>query len=412
MKKNTKSTKKEQELFQDVEMESKFNLFEVIIIILISVIFGVIIGYLLTYGNSTLSRVRTDSNLNEVVNTYTNIWDNYYGNIEKKDLAEAAIKGMINSLDDPYSVYLDEYTTETFNSTVEGYYVGIGVVFSFDDDHNQILSVNENGPAEKAGIQKDDIILRVNGINCYDMLPKELYQLLSGEVGTKVDVDVLRGDEELSFTVTRKQVETQDVVGEILKVGDQRFGYIKISIFSSNSYNQFQKILNTLEKKEMDGLVIDVRDNPGGHLAQANKILNLFFKKNTVLYQTETRNKKEKVYSKEDNPKKYPIAVLINQDTASSAEVLAACFQENYKKVHVVGVTSYGKGNVQKSLSLSGGASIRFTIEKWLTPKGNDVSDKGVVPDITVEQDPNYYEEQTYESDVVLQKALESIKES
>ena len=393
-----------------MDHESSFSLFEVIIIILISVIFGVIIGYFLTYGNSNLSRVRSNTYLGEIVSTYNNIVDNYYESLDEKELSESAIKGMISSLDDPYSVFLDEGTTDSFNESVDGEYVGIGVTIAFQDEYDTILSIMNNSPAKDAGLQVGDVILSIDGVDCHNKYPEELNSLLSGKAGTSLNMEVLRGEEHLSFVLKRDIIEIQNVTSRMILEEDRHIGYIKISIFSSNSYDQFIKQLNKLEKKKMDSLIIDVRDNPGGHLLQARKILSIFFPKKTVLYQIESNGIKKKVYSMNNDVKKYPVVILVNGETASSAEVLASCFQENYLSIHLVGSTTYGKGNVQKSVELSNGSSIKFTIESWLTSKGVQVNEVGITPDIYEEQNPVYYVEYLEEDDTQLLKAISLLK--
>lgn len=405
-KKKKKNSKKNFSFFQDLsnhfELDSNFTLFEVIIIILISVIFGVIIGYLLTYGNSNLRRVRSDSNLGEIVGTYNNIIDNYYGKLDKDKLSTYAIKGMISSLDDPYSSFMDKNSTDSFNESVDGEYVGIGVTVEYHDEYNHILSVTKDGPAFKAGIQQGDTLLSIDGQDCHNMLPDKLRSLVDGEVGTITSLQILRGEDILTFSVKRNVIEVHNVIYDVIEKDKIKIGYIKINLFSSNSYDQFEEALQSLEKKKIKRLIIDVRDNPGGHLAQVSKVLSLFFDKKTVLYQIETKGSKKKIYSTTDEKRTYPIVVFINGETASAAEVMAACFQDNYKDATIIGTNSYGKANVQKSLSLSTGTSIKFTIEKWLSPKGKSVSGKGITPDERVEVDG--------ENDLFMEKAFEILK--
>jgi len=400
MKKTNNYKKKKK---SSIDVESNFSLFEVIIIILISVIFGIIIGYLITYSNSNLSRVRSDTYLGEIVSTYNNIVDNYYDKVDKESLTESAIKGMINSLGDPYSQYLDEESTSTFNESVDGEYVGIGITTSFMNEYNYINSILEDGPASKVGLQVGDIILSINNKDCHNVYPKDLNEMITGKIGTSVKIKILRGEEEFTYSIKRSVIEIKNVTGRVI---DNNIGYIKIDIFSSNSYEQFVSTLNDLEGKKIKSLIIDIRDNPGGHLGQARRVLDLFFDKKTVLYQTEINGAKKKIYAEDSDSRSYPVVLLINHETASSAEVVAACFKDNYKDVHLIGNDTYGKGNVQKSVSLNSGTSIKFTIEKWLTPKGKSVTDVGVRPDIYVLED-EYYD---LESDTILQEAINILK--
>ena len=223
----------------------------------------------------------------------------------------------------------------------------------------------------------------------------------------KVSLKVRRGEETLEFTVSKEKIPIQNVVS---KMYESKIGYLQIKVFSANSYQQFQDALDELEKKKMGSLILDLRDNPGGHLLQAKKILSLFFDKKTVLYQVERNGHREMVHSTSREKRAYPIVVLMNEGTASAAEVVASCFQENYAKSSLVGVSSYGKGKVQKSLSLNSGTRVQFTTEKWLTSKGKSVSDGGVAPDVVVTQDSSFYVDYLEKNDSQLQKALSILK--
>ena len=174
--------------------------------------------------------------------------------------------------------------------------------------------------------------------------------------------------------------------------------------------NYYSKKLKKLEEDNITSLVIDVRDNPGGKLGQVNKILEQFFNKKTVLYQIVTKDKTSKVKDDTSEKRDYPIVVLVNNGSASAAEILAASFQDNYKDVTVVGTVTYGKGTIQKAIELSSGASIKYTTQKWLTPKGKWINEKGVIPDEVIEQGDKYGAEPIYSNDVQLQKAVEILK--
>ena len=412
-KKKKKKNKKKKNLFQSnsfhLNSDSKFSVFEVIIIIFISIIFGVIIGYLVTYSHSNLQMIRSDSGLKEIMDTYHNISNNYYKEVDKDRLVDAAVKGMVESLEDPYSVFLDDSTAGQFNQSVDGTYVGIGISVSLKDDYILITDVHEDGSAKKEGVMVGDIILSVNNVDCHFLTLDEFSELIQGNAGTKLRMTVKRDNEKKSFTLVRKKLDLLNVHSDLLF---DNIGYISISLFSSNSYDQFEEQLLDLEKHHIKSLIIDVRDNPGGHLLQTRNALSMFFDKKTILYQLEGNGLDKKVYSTTKDTRNYPVVLLVNQNTASAAEVLVACFKDNYKKLHIIGTKTYGKGTVQKSQNLSTGTSIKFTIQKWLTPKGKQIDGVGITPDEVIEQSNQYYEDPNYENDLLLQKALEILKES
>lgn len=393
-----------------VEKSDGFNTFEVVGIIFISVLFGVIVGCMLSYGKNTFTGKPISKELNEFINTYDSIIENYYDDISEKELVNAAISGMVGSLNDPYSVYMDDSMTEDFNQTVDGEYVGIGVTVSFANNKNEIIEVMPKSPAEKAGFMVGDIIIAVGDKNVENIFGDDLTKYIKGKVGTKVKIKVLRGDKEKTLTVERKVIELESVYNRVIDNGSKKVGVIKVTNFAANTSKQFKKALTSLEKKKVDSLIIDVRGNPGGHLSQATDILSMFFDKKTVLYQMETKGKKTKIYSSTDDSRDYPIVLLVDGGSASASEIIASCFKENYKKATIVGGNTYGKGTVQKAVQLSGGASIKYTTQKWLTSKGKWINDKGIEPDHVVALPEGYCDDPSDANDSQLQKALELLK--
>ena len=413
MRKNKNNKKKKIQFFQKfrLDKDSSFSTLEVVIIIFVSIVFGIVIGYLVTYGNSSLRAIRTNAPLNEIVKTYKTIIENYYDAVDEEELSRSAIKGMLSSLDDPYSLYLDEDGTSDLNNSVEGRYIGIGISIEYKNGDNVVTSVVEDGPAAKAGVREGDIVLSIDGHDCTNLYSGQLSEFVDGDVGTTLKMIVRRENEEKMLSITRDYIEVQNVESEMIDE-ENKIGYLKLKIFATNSYDQFVDALSSLENNGIRSLIIDVRDNPGGHLLQTRQILSLFFDKKTVLYQLESNGSRKKVYSSSKDVRTYPIVVLINGDTASSAEILTACFQENYDGATVIGTNSYGKGNVQKSLSLSSGSSVKFTVQKWFTPKGNSISNVGVTPDVILQQSPTYYINFLREEDSQLQEAIQTLKES
>ena len=360
-------------IFEEIDEETckkgqkfYFSVFEVVCFVLIGILFGVIIGYVITFTRNN----NNDIYLREIVSTYNNIVSNYYDDVDKDKLMNSAIEGMIQSLDDPYSQYLDKTNTDSFNQNVDGYFIGIGVVVQYIDDYNKIIELTSGGPAEKAGLKVDDIIYKIDDVDAKGLYGNKLTDLVRGKENTDVKISVRRGEEDIEFVIKRKKIEITCVTSNIIEDDYGKIGYIKIDNFSSVSYKQFNNELKSLEKNGINSLIIDVRNNLGGHLNQVNKILSLFFDKKTVLYQLESNKKKKKIYSSSNVSRDYEVVVLVNGNSASASEVLASCFKERYKKGIIVGLRTYGKGTVQKSENLSSGTSFKYTTEKWLTSKG------------------------------------------
>ena len=388
---------------------ASFTILEVVLIIIIAILFGVIVGYFINYSRNDTTK---DSSLNEVVSTYNNIVNNYYGNLDKSKLSDAAIKGMIESLDDPYSNYMDGNAAEDFNESIDGSFTGIGVVIQNGEEYTTIIEIYDNAPAKKAGMQVGDVIIKVNGNDVKGMTGNDLAKMIKGKKGTKVNITVKRGDKEISIDVKRDVVDLISVNDKIIEYEGKNIGYIRINNFAANTYSQFYKSLKALESKKIDSLIIDVRSNPGGHLQQTKQILSLFFNSKTVLYQIKSKGKVEKVYSYSNESRKYPVAVLIDRASASASEILASCFKENYKKVFIVGNTTYGKGTVQKTQTLKDGTTIKYTTETWLTSKGESINQVGVTPTLEVNLTEKYVENPCDDNDDQLKEALNKLKES
>ena len=400
----SKMKKRFKNLFH-LEDKSLFNIPEIVVVIVISTLFGTIVGCILTYGRGIAAGL-DNKYVKELINTYDTIVENYYGNISEADLLNAAVDGMVDVLGDQYSYYMNKSETSDFNQTLDGSYVGIGATIQFSETGNKIIELFENSPAEKAGLKVGDIIIGVNGVGVSGYSASELSNLLVGDNGTTVELKVKRGEEVKEFSFMRGIVTIPSVSS---KVVEDKIGYIDIDNFAANTYYQFKDHLTKLEKNKIDGLIIDVRDNTGGHLTQVNKILSMFFDKKTLLYQIETKNGVENIYATGKDERKYDVVVLINYSSASASEILASAFQDNYKNATVVGTKSYGKGTIQSAIRLSTGASLKYTSQKWLTSKGAWLDNKGVVPDVEVKiEDPNY--SVTGEKDLQYLKAIEILK--
>ncbi len=414
-KKEEKQNLKEKLLNKVDKFDKKdyFSTFEVVIIILIAILFGFIIGNVISYTKDKTITAKVPAELTELIDTYDSIIDNYYDKkLDKKKLVDAGIKGMVDYLDDPFSMYMDKDVAEDFNETVDGEYTGIGATVSYQDKKFIVVSMFENSPTEKAGIKVGDEIIEINGKSVENKSLNEITnQIKKSKKGSKLKLTVKRADEEIKATITVDSVELPSVKSEVITRDDSKIGLITIDTFAANTYKQFNKELKKVEKEKIDSLIIDVRNNLGGHLTQVSKIASLFLEKGKVIYKLEEKNKKTSFKDETKEHRNYKVVILCNKSSASASELLLEAFKESYKNSVSVGVTTYGKGTVQKAYELSSGASIKYTTEKWLTPKGHWINEKGVKPDIKVEASEEYKENPTRENDNQLEVAInEAIK--
>ena len=397
-----------------VEKKVGFNYLEVILIMIITLIIG---GFLGGFVNQFVTKpTKQESStvsdeFQEFLNTYEDIKENYYEEIDEGEMLNAGIKGMIDYLGDKYSVYMDEEETEEFNEQVEGKYVGIGTeIMQLEDGSVVVSNPFEGSPAAKAGLQAGDVIIRVNDTDVTGKTSSEVSNLIKKSTDSTVNITVRRDDEEKTFTIERETIEIESVDSSVFDVNDKKVGYIYISIFAANTYQQFEQALEDLEKDGIDSLVIDVRSNSGGYLDCVTEIASLFLGKGKVIYQLDTKGIVEKIYDETKTKRDYPIAVLINSSSASASEILAASLKESYG-AEVVGVNSYGKGTVQRAYQLENGATVKYTIQKWLTPDGNWINEVGVEPTLRVEMNVDYYQNPSDETDNQLQEALKKVAE-
>lgn len=397
-----------------IEREVGFNYAEVIVIMIITLILGGIIGSFVTY----ISRGRDTSNpvvhevpkdLKEFINTYNNIIAYYYEEIDHEKLLEAGINGMLEFLDDDYSTYMDKDISQSFNEQVEGKYTGIGVeIIQNNDNTVSISKVFDGSPAFKAGLQSGDIFSKIDGIDVTGKTSSEISSLIKHSDNKQVSILVIRDGEEKKFDLSLQVVEIESVNSKLFEKNGKKIGYLEITIFASNTDTQFERKLLELEGKNIDSLIIDVRDNSGGYLSTVTNIASLFMNKSKVIYQLDTRGIVEQIYSNTKTNRNYAISVLINQNSASASEILAAALQESYGAT-LVGVNSFGKGTVQKAIQLESGATIKYTIQKWLTPNGNWINEAGITPDVEVSMNGNYYQNPGDDTDNQLQTALEEL---
>lgn len=380
----------------------KLGVSEFVYIIVIILLISILIGYKI--GRKDTKEIVLDKDLQQFIDVYSNIKENYYDETESESLISNAINGMINGLDN-YSLYFDENSANTFNAKLAGEYEGIGLEIIGIDNKIIVYNVFKDSPAEKVGIKVGDELIKIDGDDVTQKSTSEISQYIRENGNEKINIDIKRKDKEINFELKRENVVINTVTSNIFEKNDKKIGYIYIGIFSNTAYKQFKEQLKMLENKNIDSLIIDVRDNTGGHLTTASKILSLFINSDKVIYQMEKQGKITKYYSTGKKNVEYPIAVLQNSNSASASELLSIALKEQ-KNATIVGEKSYGKGTVQELITLQDGTEYKMTTKKWLSPKGNWINEKGIEPDIKLELDENYYKNPSYDTDNQLQGAI------
>ncbi|MED4534058.1 S41 family peptidase [Metabacillus fastidiosus] len=335
---------------------------------------------------------------------YDLISTQYVEKVEEEKLLEGAIQGMLSTLEDPYSVYMNKETAEQFSQSLDSSFEGIGAEVGMDEGKVKIISPFKNSPAEKAGLRPNDQIISIDGESIEGLDLHEAVIKIRGKKGTKVVIEVLRPNskDKISFEVVRDEIPLETVFSSVKEYQNKKIGYIEITSFSEKTAEDFKEQLKTLEKQNIKGLVLDVRGNPGGYLQSVEEILKEFVTKEKPYIQIEERNgEKKRYFSKLNNKKDYPVNVLIDKGSASASEILAGALKEA-NGYNVVGVSSFGKGTVQQAVPMGDGSNIKLTLYKWLTPDGNWIHGKGVEPTIEVSQ-PAYFQAGPIKVDKVLE---------
>ena len=309
--------------------------------------------------------------------------------VTKKSLMQGALKGMMESLDDPHSVYFTSEELRSFQEDIKGKYVGVGMVIQKKvGEPLTVVSPIEDGPAYKAGIKPKDQIVEIDGESTYNLTSEEASKRLKGKANTSVKVKVYREANKLTkvFELKRETIELKYVKSKMLEGG---IGYLRLTQFGDNVYPDMKKALEGLQAKGMKALILDLRSNPGGELGQSIKIASMFIEKGKIV---STRQKKgeETVYSREGKYfGNFPMVVLINGGSASASEIVSGALKD-YKRATLIGEKSFGKGSVQTLLPLPDGDGIKITIAKYYTPNGISIDGTGIEPDKKVE-DKDYY---------------------
>ncbi len=309
--------------------------------------------------------------------------------VTKKSLMQGAIKGMLESLDDPHSSYFTKEELKSFQEDIKGKYVGVGMVIQKKvNEPLLVVSPIEDGPAYKVGIKPKDKITEIDVESTYTLTSEECTKRLKGKANTTVKVKVFREINNTTkvFELKREVIELKYVKSKML---DNEIGYLRLTQFGDNVYDDMKKSLENLQAKGMKALVLDLRSNPGGELSQSIKIASMFIDKGRIV-STKQKAAKEKIYQREGKYfGDFPLVVLINGGSASASEIVSGALKD-HKRAVLVGEKTFGKGSVQTLLPLPDGDGIKITIAKYYTPSGETIDGTGIEPDTKVE-DKDYY---------------------
>lgn len=383
-------------------------------IVLVSVMIGSIITMFIKDTNCINNGSKVTGNsyseFEPLYEAYELVRKNYYESVDTKKLVDGAINGMMEALGDKHSIYFDKESKEAFDSELSGTYYGIGAEIKLNEDKTVSISrIFHESPAEKVGLKVNDVFVSIDGKSVEGKNASEVATMLKSSSVKKSEVVIRRDGKEMSFNITKENITLFSVSSEMLKSGDNNIGYINIGIFGEKTYLQFSNALRKLESSNMDSLIIDLRGNSGGYLVTVSNMLNMFIEKDKVIYKMQTQKGITEYKSNLDNDRKYKIIILVDGDSASASEIMAAAMKEQYGAI-LVGEKTYGKGTVQTTSDLSNGTMIKYTIEKWLTPGGRCVDGVGITPDYEVKLDDIYFSSPSKENDNQLKKALELLK--
>lgn len=301
----------------------------------------------------------------------------------EKNAKDAALKAVVDSIGDEYSEYLTKKETDEWESYLNGEFSGIGISFQKNDNGEyQVTEVFKDSPAEKAGIKAGDIILKVDG-NLYKT-SEEMSEHIRGKSGTTVELVLMRDNKEIKASITRETVKEKTVYSKVMDDGS---GYIMIKSFEDGTAKEFETELSAFEKQGIKSMVIDLRDNGGGYIDEGMEIADRLLKEGTITYMEDVKGKR-KYFNSDEKATKIKYTVLVNENTASTSEILTAAIKDN-NGGKIVGTKTFGKGIVQETTKFKDGSSLKLTVLRYFSPKGKVIHKKGIKPDVEIKFDPS-----------------------
>jgi carboxyl-terminal processing protease len=325
--------------------------------------------------------------------------------LDEKKLFYGAIKGMLAATGDPYTNFFDPEENKKFNEDITGSFEGIGAELGIKSGILTVIAPLENSPAEIAGLRAGDKIIKINGIETVDMILESAVDQIRGAKGTDVMLTIFRSGQEETQDIKVKR-DIINVKSVKLEFKESGIAYIKISRFGEETDREFESVAQSAASQNSKGIIIDLRNNPGGYLDKAVDVASIMIPKGktVVIEENSSGNQKKLNTYGGDTLSGFKTIVLINEGSASASEILAGALRENRDNVTLVGRTSFGKGSVQEFVKLPQDTAIKITVAKWLTPKGNQINNAGIKPDIEVDLSNDDYQNNR---DPQLDKALE-----
>ena len=340
----------------------------------------------------------------------TKLENTYLRDMNEDDMIEGAIKGYVSGVGDKYTQYLTKEDMQDLMEATTGNYVGIGVYMVTSTEVNGVVIVGviEDSPAEQAGIQVGDVITKVDDVDYIGKKSEDVSNAIKGQEGTNVKVTVMRDSKEIDFNITRKSIKVKTVESDVI---ENNIGYIKISSFDVGTGNEFRENYNKLKGQNIKALILDLRNNGGGVVAEALSIADTMVEKGKTLLITTDKDGKEKIDKASENPIiDVPVVILVNENTASASEILSGTLRDDcgYK---IIGTNTYGKGVIQSIFTFKDGTGIKVTTNEYFSPNHNVINDVGIKPDVEVELDKEWkgYSTVPAENDKQLQKAIEEL---
>ncbi|MBC3899115.1 PDZ domain-containing protein [Acetobacterium malicum] len=393
-------------------MENKSKKTKLIVIIVVLIITNIITFTVATTGNFLIGNkliVNVDSSetaagIKKLLALKEQISLEYYKDVDNTTLVDGAIKGMFESLGDPYSTYFTSAEFSKYMESATGVYEGIGVVVTEDEQgYTTVIAPQKGTPAEEAGIKTGDKIIKVDGEDVTTIGSDAVVAKVKGPADTTVNITIARGEEIIEMQLVRKTIEAKTVESRL--IGDK--GYIQISEFTDKTADDFETQLGELLAQNITGLVIDLRSNPGGGVKEAVEIADRILGETMVVYTVDKNGEKTEYTSDGTEQLNLPMVALVDGGSASSAEILAGALQDT-GAAQLVGTKTFGKGIVQEIISLTDGGGFKVTNSEYFTPNGNNIHEKGLEPNIVIEATDfmknNFF---TDDEDVQLQKALQ-----